>query len=179
MKLKDKMNNQYSVIAGYVIATAVIIYCLGLIATNAPKIISEVLDKLSWVLRVAKPIVLGFIFAYLVEPVVTFFEVKLKNNKYFKKKGSCRTYGVIITLILVVIVVASIVSLLVYSVTDQLRLASLDDIIILSNALVKSITDFYNTVQTKLLDLDVESEELTKYIQEASTFLLSFFKDIC
>lgn len=176
MKLKDKMNNRYSVIAGYVIVTAVIIYCLSLIATNAPRIIGMIIEKLSWVLRVAKPIVLGFIFAYLVEPIVTFFETKLKNNKYIKKKSSCRTYGVMITLVLVIIVVALIISLLVYSVTDQLRLASLDDIIILSNALVKSITDFYITMQTKLSGLDIESKELTKYIQEASAYILSFLR---
>lgn len=179
MKLKDKMNRQYSIVAGYVIVTAIIIYCLGLLATNAPEIIKRIVDTLSWLLNVCKPVVLGFAFAYLVDPVVDFFEKHLKRVKIFKRElSSTRTYAVIITLVIVTILAGGLVSLLVYSVTDQLRLANLDDVITLSNAFVKTINDLYITIQERLSDLNVESVELTRYIQNVSNHLFSFFQNI-
>lgn len=179
MKLKDKMNHQYSIIAGYVIVTAVIIYCLGLLATNAPDIIKKVVSSLSWLLHVGKPVLLGFVFAYLVDPVVDFFENHLKKIKIFNRKlSSSRTLSVIITLVIVVIFLAIIISLLVYSVTDQLRLANFDDVITLSNAYIKTFNDFYVAVQARLADLNVESVELTRYIQNVSNYVLSFVQHV-
>lgn len=179
MKLKEKMNNKYSVIAGYVIVTAIIIYCLGLIATNAPYIIKTVLNSLTWILQVSKPIVLGFIFAYLVDPIVNFFENNFKKMKVLKRKASsCRTYGVLTTFVIVIIFIAVIISLLVYSVTDQLRLANLDDIITLSNAYMKTFDDFANTVKNQLNELTVESTELTEYIKNASNYILTILQNI-
>ena len=179
MKLKDKMNHQYSIIAGYVIVTAVIIYCLGLLATNAPEIIKRIVDSLSWLLHVCKPVVLGFAFAYLVDPVVGFFEKHLKRVKIFKRElSSTRTYAVIITLVIVTVLAGGLISLLVYSVTDQLRLANLDDVITLSNAFVKTINDLYITIQERLTDANVESVELTRYIQNVSNHLFSYFQNI-
>lgn len=179
MKLKEKMNNKYSVIAGYVIVTAIIIYCLGLIATNAPDIMKNILASLSWLFNVCKPVLLGFIFAYLVEPIVNFFEINLRKVKIFNRKlSSCRTYAVLITFVIVIIFVAAIISLLVYSVTDQLRLANLDDIITLSNAYMKTFNDFSSTVQSKLTDLNVESAELNEYIQNATKYVLTFLRGV-
>ncbi|ROR28431.1 putative PurR-regulated permease PerM [Mobilisporobacter senegalensis] len=179
MKLKEKMNNKYSVIAGYVIVTAIIIYCLGLIATNAPDIMKNILASLSWLFNVCKPVLLGFIFAYLVEPIVNFFEINLRKVKIFNRKlSSCRTYAVLITFVIVIIFVAAIISLLVYSVTDQLRLANLDDIITLSNAYMKTFNDFSSTVQSKLTDLNVESTELNEYIQNATKYVLTFLRGV-
>lgn len=179
MKLKEKINNKYSVIAGYVIVTAIIIYSLGLIATNAPYIIKTVLHSLTWILQVSKPIVLGFIFAYLVEPIVSFFENNFKKMKVLNRKSSsCRTYGVLTTFVIVIIFLAAIISLLVYSVTDQLRLANLDDIITLSNAYMKTFDDFADTVQDQLNELNVESDELSEYIKNASNYILTILQSI-
>lgn len=180
MKLKDKMNNKYSVIAIYVIVTAIIIYCLGLVATNAPSIVKNLLSKLSWVFKVSKPIVLGFVFAYLVTPIVDFLEERFQKIKWLnsRSKNSCRTYAVITTLIITVTVVAGIISVLVYSVTNQLRLANLDDIITLSNAYMKTFDDFNYTVNEKLKELNMESTELNQYIQNVSDYILGILKKI-
>ena len=85
MKLKNKMNKQYTQISIYVILTAIIIYCLSLVAKSAPTIFDSIMEKLSWFLKVIKPIILGFVFAYLVQPITNFFEEKFKKSiaKYF------------------------------------------------------------------------------------------------
>lgn len=177
MKLKDKMNRQYTQLAVYVIVTCIIIYSLSLIADNVPVILTHIVDKLSWVIKVIKPVILGFVFAYLIEPLVTFFENKYKKLKIFRKKqSSCRTYGVVTTIIILIAIIASIISLLVYSVTDQLRLANFDDIIILCNEYMKNFNDFYNTVLDKMDSLNLQSVELSQYVKEAGTYVLEVLK---
>lgn len=177
MKLKDKMNRDYTLIAVYVIVTAIIIYCLGLLANNVPTILSVIYGRILWVLDVSRPIVLGFIFAYLLDPVVDFLEEKLKTLSFLKKRqGSCRAYAVFATFFIAMCILIGIVSVLVFTVTDQIKIASLDDMITLGNAYVKNFNDFIVTVQTKLSDLNVQSAELNNYIKNASTVILNFLK---
>ena len=70
MKLRDRFNRKYLQISLYAIFTAIVIYILSLIAKNAPAILKDLMGRVSWVLRVIKPVILGFVFAYLIEPVV-------------------------------------------------------------------------------------------------------------
>lgn len=178
MKLKDKMNRQYTQVAIYVIMTCIIIYCLSLVAKNAPNILDEIMERVSWLLSIIKPIVFGFVFAYLIEPLVCFFEHRYLKIKFIgKRTKSCRTYAVITSVLLLFLIVALIISLLVYSVTDQLRLANFDDIIILCKEYMKIINDFYNEVLNKLNGLDIQSVELSKYLKDASTYLLEILKN--
>ena len=132
MKVKDKMNKQYTLISIYVIITCIVIYCLSLVANSAPVIVQDVINKLNWILRVMKPILLAFVFAYLTEPIVDFFERHYKKWRIFSKyQGSCRTYAVITTLFILFIGLTVLISMLVYSVTDQVRFASFDDIVVI------------------------------------------------
>lgn len=177
MKIKDKFNKKYTLISMYVIFTCIVIYILGLVATNAPTILSVIMEKLSWVLRVIKPLILGFIFAYLLEPVVQFFDKKLQNIKYLKKKKkSYRTIAIFITIVLIVLIFTFIISLLVFSVTNQLSVFNFSDLIILCNAYINSFNDFYTDTLQKLQGINIESLELKEYIESVLTYILNILK---
>ncbi|BCN32443.1 AI-2E family transporter [Anaeromicropila herbilytica] len=180
MKLKDKMNKQYTQVAIYVIITCIVIYSLSLVAKNAPVILDGIFEKLSWFFSVVKPVIFGFVFAYLVEPLVVFFEKQYGKIKFLKKKKqkSLRMYGVITTILILLVFIAVIISLLVYSVTDQLRVANFDDLVILSKEYVSSINDLYNTLLQKLNSIDIQSVEFSNYIKQASTYILGIIKEI-
>lgn len=183
MKLNKKLNKRYTLISIYVIVTAIIIYSLSLIAKSAPAIFEYIMDKLSWIARVAKPIVIAFVFAYIFDPVIEFFEKNYKKVKIGKKGKerhlkSPRTLAVFTTIIIIVFVLSGIISLLVFSVTDQIRLANFDDLIILANSYMKSINDFYNSVLDKLNDLDIQSEEISEYVKLVSTSILNGLKSM-
>lgn len=177
MKLGKKLNRQYMQISIYIIITSIIIYSLSLVAKNFPFIFSEILDRLSWLLSVIKPIVLGFVFAYLLDPVVNFLERKYKGLRLFKKRqGSCRSYAVLSTILLVFVVLVMIVSVLVFSVTDQMRLANFDDIITLFKTGVTLFNEFFNSIYEQLGDLDIQSAELKNYVNDISGYLMNFTK---
>lgn len=175
MNLRDKLNRKYLQASIYVIVTAVIIYSLSLVAKNAPTILQMIMEKLNWLLRVIKPITLGFVFAYLLDPAVTFFENKyrkIKVYKLFRKFHAPRTWAAVTTVFLVAIAVGGLISLLVYSVTDQLRLANLDDIIKLGNEFIESLNSFYDAVLEKLGELDIQSQQFENYVTTVVTYVL-------
>lgn len=178
MKLKDRLNRKYLQISLYVIFTAIIIYILSLLASNAPSIIIVIMDKLNWLLKVVKPIILGFVFAYLMDPIVSFFEAKFRKFKLFKKMKRPRTWSAILSVTLLFIVLAGLVSLLIYSVTDQIRLANFDDIIRLAEGYMKSLEAFYNSILQNMEKLDIRSNQLEQYVEDTLTVILNALKDL-
>lgn len=177
MKFRDRFNRKYMQISLYVIITAVIIYILSLIAKNAPTILKELMAKVSWLLKVVKPIILGFVFAYLMDPVVSFFEAKFRKLKLFKKMKRPRTWAAILSVTLLFMAVVGLVSLLIYSVTDQIRLANLDDIIGLAEGYLRSVEAFYNSILQNMEKLDIRSTQLEQYVENTLTVILNAIKD--
>lgn len=171
MKLKDRFNKKYMQISLYVIITSVIIYTLTRIADNAPIIAREFAVRLGWLLRVVKPVILGFAFAYLMDPIVSFFELKFQKLKMFRKMKNPRTWASIISVTLLVAAIAGLISMLVFSVTNQIRLANFDDIIRLGEEFMNSLNGFIDAIQKKMNDLSIESEELEQYVQNVTVYL--------
>ena len=177
MKLRDRFNSKYMQISLYVIMTAIIIYILSLLAKNAPSIVKDLMEKVGWLIRVIRPVILGFVFAYLLDPAVNFFERKFRKFKLFKKMKRPRTWAAVITVFILFIALAGLVSLLVFSVTDQLRLANLDDIVRFAEGYIKSLESFYNSILQNMEKLDIRSHQLEQYVQETLTVILGALKD--
>lgn len=181
MKWMDKFNRKYMQISLYVIITAVIIYSLSLVAKNAPALLRIIMDKVNWLLRVMKPITFGFVFAYLMDPVVVFFEKryrKIKPKKLFRKLHAPRTWAATTSVLLFFIAAVGLISMLVYSVTDQMRLANLDDIAKLGNELINSLNAFYYAILDNLENLDIQSQEFEQYVTNAITYILDVIKHL-
>lgn len=173
MNWKEKFNKKYAQISLYVIITCVIIYCLSLIADNAPLLIGKFMNCIGWVLQVIKPVILGFVFAFLMDPVVSLFERKFRKARVLKKLKRPRTLAAVLSVALLFTAVVGLISMLVYSVTRQLRLANFDDIIRLGNVFIDSLNAFIDSVKDKMSDLDIQSEEIEKYLQTATEYIMS------
>lgn len=172
MKWDGKLNKKYTQISAYVIATAVIIYILSLVAKNAPEITSGILKRVGWLFRVIKPVIIGFVFAYLLEPVIQFFQKRLQRRKYYKDKAKkARFHSVMITVLMVVIAFIGIISILAFSITNQIRLANMEDVIQIMKAYVGSFTDMINTVIEGLKELNIETKEFQQIISNVTSRL--------
>jgi len=135
------------------------------------------MKKLNQLLKVAMPIILGFVFAYLMEPVVSFFEEKFRKFKLFKRMKKQRTWAAVISVTLLFIVFASLISLLIYSVTDQMRLANFDDIVNLAKGYMRSFEAFSNSILQNMEKLDIRSVQLEQYLENTLTVVLNALKD--
>ncbi|NLL72520.1 MAG: AI-2E family transporter [Clostridiales bacterium] len=173
MNYKNRLNRKYMQISLYVIITAIIIYILSLIAKNAPSILSIIMEKVGWLLLVVRPIILGFVFAYLINPVVNFFEGKFIKLKLFKKMKRHRIWASILSVIILFIAVAGLISLMIFTVTDQIRLANFDDVVALATEYMKSIEDFYYSILNNMEKLDIQSHQLEEYVENILTVILN------
>ncbi len=128
---------------------------------------------IGWILRVIKPVILGFVFAFLMDPVVSLFERKFRKTRGLKKLKRPRTLAAVLSVALLFAAVVGLISLLVYSVTRQLRLANFDDIIRLGEDFIDSLNAFKNSILDKMSDLEIQSVELEKYITNATQYIMN------
>lgn len=177
MKWTDKINKKYMQISLYVIITAVIIYCLSLLADNALYIAKKVMVAFGWLLKVVSPVIIGFVFAYLMDPIVVFFEKRIQKLKFFRKVKRPRNLAALISVFILFVALLGLISLLVFSVTNQLRLANFDDIVQLSEEFINSINVFYQNVLSKLGELDIQSEEIENYVTNVAQIIFNGMKN--
>lgn len=174
MKWRDKINKKYLQISLYVIITAVIIYTILLFIKNIPVVAVGILTCVNWIIKVVKPVIIGFAFAYIMEPMVDFFECryrKLKEKKLFRKMITPRPWAVFTSVFVLVIIAAGLISLLIFTVTDQIRLANLNDIANLINYYYENLIAFYQWVTDRLKDMDIQSQEFSEYIKNATVYI--------
>lgn len=167
MKFVNKLNKKYLQISLYVIFTCIVIYCLSLIADHALDIYKTLTEKLGMVIGVLKPIIIGFAFAYVLDGVVSFIERNLKNIKPFHRLRSTRGLAVFITILLVVAFVSLIITLLVYSITDQIKLVNFESLGTMIQNYSTSFTAFTNEITEKLNSLNIESSEINEVLKNA------------
>lgn len=174
MKVNKMINRKYLQISLYVIFTCVVIYVLGLIAANLTTVFSIVTTKIGQILTILQPVVIAFVIAYVLNSSVDYFEDKLKKIKYVNRLKSTRGLAVLLVLVLVSVGLVVLVSLIAFSVTDQIRLANFDDLVILINQYSKSATDFFDSLARKLTELNIESTEINKVVTQISQYIVSF-----
>lgn len=173
MNFKNKMNRQYMTISLYVIATCIIIYSLSLIAKNAPAIYAVVMHKLVRVLAILKPILIGFALAYILYGAVDWLEEKYKRVKYVNRLKSTRGLAVMTVVLLVLGGFALILSLLVYSVTDQIRVVNFDSLATLVENYANSLTKFSKMLTERLNTMNIESAEISKMVKTVSDYMMN------
>lgn len=97
------------------------------------------------------------------------------NDKDVEKK-SCRGAAVLITVILVIALVSGMVSLLVISVTDNVKVVNLDDVTGLVNQYTKKIEKLQKPVMEALDKANIESSQIEQYIKDASNMVIDWLK---
>ena len=172
MKWNGKLNKKYTQISIYVAVTAVVIYVLTQLVDGAPQIFSYLMERIRWIVKVIKPIIIGFVIAYLFEPVVMLFQKKLeKRKRYRDKPRKARFHSVIITVLIVAIAIIALISILIYSISKQIRLANMDDIVLLVKTYAKYFTDFINSIIDQLKELNIETQEFQSVITSITSKL--------
>ncbi len=158
-------------------AVLILIYkVIDQLADHAPEIFASIMAGLNWLLKVAKPIIFGFVMAYILKPLNDFFTDRYARVKFLKKRS--RLLGVFTVLLLIILVITAIASAIVYSVTHQLQFANLDETFKALTALTNSLTNFYESLLAKLNSLDIGSEQLTNSVGKISGAVIGFVQNL-
>lgn len=175
MKLKDKIDKRYWQWLILLAIAVIIIEVVGQLADHASDIFSAVMTGLGWLLKVIKPIIIGFVIAYIFKPVNDFFTKQYSKIKFLKK--SSRILGVLTVLVLLVLTLVVLLSVIVFSVTDKLKVARFDDLFDVASSLAKNVTDFYDELMAKLDALDIQSTQIEEYVDGLTTQVMTFLQD--
>jgi predicted PurR-regulated permease PerM len=171
-----KVNKQYTEISLYVIGTCVVLYILYSILSYAGTFFAAVGSSLAWIGSILKPVVIGFIIAYLLYPLCERVENQCKKRPFFKDRSKGAHYlGVVITLGGIVLGIVILVGLLIITITQQfssLHDASLFQII---QAFTQSLNQMYQGLLTWLEKMNVKSEQARQIVDAIRNGLTSHF----
>ena len=157
---KDKINKKYFEISMYVIFTCVVIFLLSRFTDQLPLIAGTVGSVTKWILTIIKPVIIGFIIAYLLFPMLEKLEALLRKLKPLKKKNSVRGLAVALQGIIIIAGLFLVVSLLVSVITKQARAANSEDIIEGIKTYANSVNNLYWDLMDRLDKLNINSAEI-------------------
>ncbi|MGP1433917.1 MAG: AI-2E family transporter [Catonella sp.] len=157
---RDKINKKYFEISMYVIFTCIVIFLLSRLTDQLPLIAGTVGSVTKWILTIIKPVIIGFIIAYLLFPMLEKLEALLRKLKPLKKKNSVRGLAVALQGIIILVGLFLIVSLLVSVITKQARAANSEDIIEGLKTYANSVNNLYWDLMERLDQLNINSAEI-------------------
>ena len=144
----------------YVIFTCIVIFLLSRFTDQLPAIAKTTGSALKWVGAILKPVIIGFIIAYLLFPMLEKLESLLRKIKPLKKKKSVRGLAVALQWIIILVGLFIVVSLLVSVITKQARAANSEDIIEGIKTYANSINELYRELIDRLDKLNINSAEI-------------------
>ena len=157
---KNKINKKYFEISMYVIFTCIVIFLLSRFTDQLPAIAKTTGSALKWVGAILKPVIIGFIIAYLLFPMLEKLESLLRKIKPLKKKKSVRGLAVALQWIIILVGLFIVVSHLVSVITKQARAANSEDIIEGIKTYANSINELYRELIDRLDKLNINSAEI-------------------
>ena len=157
---KININKKYFEISMYVIFTCIVIFLLSRFTDQLPVIAKTTGSALKWVGAILKPVIIGFIIAYLLFPMLERLEGLLWKIKPLKKKKSVRGLAVALQGVIILVGLFIVVSLLVSVITKQARAANSEDIIEGIKTYANSINELYRELIDRLDKLNINSAEI-------------------
>lgn len=157
---KININKKYFEISMYVIFTCIVIFLLSRFTDQLPAIAKTTGSALKWVGAILKPVIIGFIIAYLLFPMLERLEGLLWKIKPLKKKKSVRGLAVALQGVIILVGLFIVVSLLVSVITKQARAANSEDIIEGIKTYANSINELYRELIYRLDKLNINSAEI-------------------
>lgn len=159
--LHRKRKKHYRLIMKYVIATVAISYILIKLTGNLDTVIAAVIKGLKMIGLLLQPLFWGFVLAYILNPLVNYFELRLRSAKALRKKrSSIRGIAVAITCALTCVVLIILLSIVVSAVTRSLKLASLDDLVLVVQSFADSLKGLQQSIMDKLGSLNISTQEV-------------------
>ena len=172
--LEKRRKRHYRLIMRYVIITVVACYILISLTGNISTVVTSVVKWLGMVGMLLKPLFWGFVLAYVLAPAVSFFEKKLQKSSIGGRqkssiggrKKSKRGLAVAITCVLTLLGLIILLSVMVSAVTRNLKIASLDDLVVMAQSLANSVNSLEQSIMRRLESMNISTGEVESALQQ-------------
>ncbi|MGN1383158.1 MAG: AI-2E family transporter [Eubacterium sp.] len=175
-KLRLKWNRKYAEISLYVIVSCVILYILYGMLSHAGTFFAAVGSSLAWVGSILKPVIIGFIFAYLLYPLCEAVERRLDKREFFREKPRGTHYaGVAITVGGIILGLILLAGLLVITITQQFSSIHHGGISQIINGFTTGLSQMYQGILNWLKDMNVKSAQAEQIVKQIRSALMKQF----
>ncbi len=166
--MKKFWDDKYTKIAILTVITVAASYLAILLLGQGGGFLRGVFLLLSWILDVVSPLILGLIFAYILLPVVNFFNALLLRVPLMKKKpGICRGISVFTTFFSLFLVIFILLSLIFSTITSNIHFISFDDLKLMAEYIGVQTVNFYNEIRNSLMNYDIVLPDMDSIISSA------------
>lgn len=148
-KIKQHLDSKYTKISLYAIATITISFVLCIILSLSGPFFRKVFNVIGLVL---KPIIAGGVLAYLVEPVVQWFQKKLKFS---------RVVAVIATILIIVLFILALLVMTGLFLGEQISAINFNDIGELIGSFSEQFTEIGNRVTEWFANHSIDIKAIT------------------
>ncbi|GMQ60874.1 AI-2E family transporter [Vallitalea maricola] len=184
--MKIKLDHGYMKKIKYITLGFVIIYIIYLVMTNIGDVINGVSDAFSFIVKILSPFLWGLVIAYLLNPIVRYFEKvisKIKINKKWERTHRKQKKVIVrgISLVLTLVSIITILTLLVNSIFVMIN-GSFRDFNI--TELIKEITDTFENYSKELGGIEESlnkmgiAANITQFLKELSVSIINQIKEI-
>ncbi|EHO82643.1 hypothetical protein HMPREF0380_01500 [Eubacterium infirmum F0142] len=182
MKLPDR-NEKYQQILLYVLLGAFCILVMLFLLINIGVIVPKGMSFISTFFSLISPFIVGLAIVYLLNPIVNQIEKILYKSLgiIFKKKKdrmSFRGLSVLITYLIVAGCIFLILSVIISSVANEIKLADTDSLKNIALSLLSSGKEFIKGIASKLEQFGINSTNLSEYQQKLLDWINSSTTDI-
>ncbi len=165
--LARSRKKKYRMIAEYAVVTIVFSYILIHMADNLGIILKMAGKAAQTIGMLLTPLFWGFVVAYVLSPAVDFFEKRFQRNGVFEKKSSRRRgAAVAMTYVLTLLFLIVVFSIVASALSRSLRVASLEDLVIMIETIGKSFKNIQTSIQDWLLKMNISSNEVAAALSE-------------
>lgn len=174
MRWLKEIDRKSKLAAGLLVFVAVAIYILFKATDHADTVLAWIKDTTHWVSVVLKPVIIGFIVAYLLFPIVHRLELLLTKVEFFRRKPNL-TKIVSITIVALGIVglVALFICILVSIVKDTVSVISTGSIVDTLREYANTLTNISDQLTDKLHSLNIESEDVNNWADNIGDYASS------
>ncbi len=182
MKLPDR-NEKYQQILLYVLLGAFCILVMLFLLINIGVIVPKGMSFISTFFSLISPFIVGLAIVYLLNPIVNQIEKILYKSLgiIFKKKKdrmSFRGLSVLITYLIVAGCIFLILSVIISSVANEIKLADTDSLKNIALSLLSSGKEFIKEIASKLEQFGIKSANISEYQQKLLDWINSSTTDI-
>lgn len=169
-----KPNRKYTQIAVYVVLTVIAIYLVIAAGNNMSYILSFIKKGFGFLSQVFTPLLIGFVIAYLLKPVVEKVESSLKNISYFKeKKKLSHQLSVAITSLIVLLIFAILSTFVIRSIGKELAVTQFKDMSDFLRIVAKNVNAFYEELIEQLKTMSISTVQLQQILKTFTNGLTS------
>ena len=178
MKFFPPHDPKYWRMSFYALITFALAYTFTKLADQFGTILIALQAGLHRLIVILTPLFIGLMLAYVLYPLVKFFEKRLLKISFFKDgKHHVRPFSVVLTMASVFIGLTIISSVLISAVNHELQFVSFDNLDVILKEISQGIYHFTESLERLLSTMNISSGDFTAYIRELGNSLVSILKN--